>query len=89
METWIIVGAVVVAAAPRIPGLRQTAKAAVKGGMRVAEHGRDAATTAGEHWADLVAEAKAPAQDNGANGSVSDVPGEVKVPVTNEGEAAG
>lgn len=85
METWIIVGAVVVAVAPRIPGLRQTAKAAVKGGMRVADTGRDAAVTAGEHWADLVAEAKAPASDNGATDSSSD---EVKVPVTNEGEAA-
>lgn len=85
METWIIAGAVVVAVAPRIPGLRHAAKAAVKGGMQAADTGRDVLATAGEHWADLVAEAKAPASTNGAADPLAD---EVKVPVTDEDHAA-
>lgn len=85
METWIIVGAAVVAVAPRVPGLRHAAKAAVKGGMRVADTGRDVAVTAGEHWADLVAEAKTPSSANGATDPSTD---EVRVPVTDEGDAA-
>ena len=82
METWIVVGAAVVAVAPRVPGLRHAAKAAVKGGMKAVDTGRDAAVTAGEHWADLVAEART--DGNSSNGAAE----EVEVPVTSDGEDA-
>ena len=85
METWIVVGAAVVAVAPRVPGLRHAAKAAVRGGMRAVDVGRDAATTAGEHWADLVAEAKS--EGTTPNGS-SSTTNEVTVPVTSEEQPA-
>ncbi|MEL7156036.1 MAG: DUF5132 domain-containing protein [Actinomycetota bacterium] len=87
METWIVVGAAVIAVAPRVPGLRNAAKVAVKGGMKAVDTGRDAAVTAGEHWADLVAEAKADSpsdEQTSTNGSSADVA--VKVPVTADGD---
>lgn len=83
METWIVIGAVVVAVAPRVPGLRDVAKTAVKTGMTIGNKGRDAAVTAGEHWADLVAEANS-GPDESSNGSAHGV----AVPVTFDAESA-
>lgn len=86
METWIVIGAVAVAVAPRVPGLREAAKAAVRGGMKVVDTSRTAAANAGEHWADLVAEAKD--DGPGPNGSAHPAAEEVKVPVTSDGDQA-
>ena len=88
METWIVVGAAVVAIAPRVPGLRHAAKVAVKGGMKAVDTGRDAAVTAGEHWADLVAEATSDTGSANGSGPASESTDEVRVPVTSDGEKA-
>ena len=55
----IAVGLGLVAVSPFVPGLRPVAKSLVAGGLAVAAATKSAATTAGEQWGDLVAEARA------------------------------
>lgn len=58
----LVLGAGVVAMTPIIPALRPVAKAAVAGGLVVADKATSAFAYTYEHWADLVSEAKAERQ---------------------------
>ncbi len=54
-----LLGIGVVAASPLVPGLRPVAKSVIAGGLVVSDAIKTNAAIAGEHWMDLVAEAKA------------------------------
>lgn len=54
-----LLGLGVVAVSPLVPALRPVAKTVVAGGLVVTDAVRTNAAIAGEHWMDLVAEAKA------------------------------
>jgi hypothetical protein len=55
----LLVGVGVVALSPVIPALRPAAKAAVAGGIAVADKTKEMVAVTGENWMDLVAEAQA------------------------------
>ncbi|MCA9952051.1 MAG: DUF5132 domain-containing protein [Anaerolineales bacterium] len=54
-----LLGIGVVAVSPLVPGLRPVAKSVIAGGLVVSDALKTNAAIAGEHWMDLVAEAKA------------------------------
>jgi hypothetical protein len=54
-----LLGLGVVAVSPLVPGLRPVAKSVIAGGLVVTDVVKTNAAIAGEHWMDLVAEAKA------------------------------
>lgn len=54
-----LIGIGVVAAAPLVPGLRPVAKSVIAGGLVLTDVVKTNAAIAGEHWMDIVAEAKA------------------------------
>ena len=55
----VVVGLGVVAASPFVPGLRPLAKKFIATGLVVGSSVTTAAAVAGEHWKDLLAEARA------------------------------
>ena len=55
----VVLGLGAVAVSPFVPGLRPLARKAVAGGLAAADAVAGAAAVAGEHWTDLVAEARA------------------------------
>lgn len=54
-----LLGVGVVAVSPLVPALRPVAKKVVVGGLAVSDAVKTNAAVAGEHWMDIVAEAKA------------------------------
>jgi hypothetical protein len=55
----VVLGLGAVAVSPFVPGLRPVARKVVAGGLAAADAVTSAAAVAGEHWKDLVAEARA------------------------------
>jgi len=83
METilGIAAGVVVVAVAPQVPVLRDVSKAVLKGGLAVIDYSKEAFSTTGENWADLVAQARQEMDETGGKPTVIEA-GDVEVPVT-------
>lgn len=75
------VGVLVVAVAPQVPVLRDISKAVLKGGLAVADYSKEAFSTTGENWADLVAQAREEMSAAGSKPTVIEA-GDVEVPVS-------
>jgi len=77
-----LVGLGVVAAAPLVPALRPVAKSVIAGGLVVSDVVKTNVAIAGEHWMDLVAEAKAEREAEAeARASVVET---ITIPLTDE-----
>ncbi len=77
----VALGVVVVAVAPQVPVLRDISKAVLKGGLAVVDRSKEAFSTTGENWADLVAQARAEMGEAGGEPVVLES-GDVEVAVT-------